>query len=430
MRDLKIFKMWPLIGAAALGVMLSGCGGNGSSDNSSVRIANATITHSSIDLIANGASAITGTSADMISAYVTPSSGTNIFQLNDTGSGTALATTSPTLTGGQHYTLLAYESGNAVKSAILNEDIAAPVAGSVQLRLYNVAVDAGKIDVYVTDPSVVLTASSSPTFTFAQSATALSSGFLTLSPGNYRVRITGGGNINDMRLDSGTTPIVLTNQEVATYAVTPAAGGLLLNGSLIVQQGAYSATRNANIRVRLATGVASGTTVTLSSGTTTVGQGVAPSFTGYVLLPANSPLNVSSSTAGSIQISGTPAVGNDYTVLVSSANATATLLLDDNRPPTDGTVKMRFINGISGSVGLLSMSANGVTVGSNIAAGTASSYVSVASNTNATTLSLTQSLVGGVYAKNSDTVFSPNTSYTILIGGDFSNPAGTSFLIP
>jgi hypothetical protein len=435
MRDLKIFKLWPLIGVAALGVMLAGCGGNGSSDNASVRVANATITHASIDLIANGASAITGTLSDTVSTYVSPSSGTNILQLNDTGSGTVLATTSPTLTGGSHYTVLAYESGNVVKTAVISEDVAAPTSGAVQFRLYNAAVDAGKIDVYVTDPSVVLSASTSATYSFAQTTTPISTpGFLTLSPGNYRIRVTGGGNVNDLRFDTGTTPIVLTNQEVATYAFTPAAGGSLVNGSLIVQQAAYSATRNTNIRVRLATGVANGTTVTLSSGGTTIGQGVSPAFTGYVLLPSNSSLNATTSTAGSVQIAGTPVAGNDYTVLVSSANATAALLLDDNRPPTDGTVKMRFINGISGSAGLLSMSASGVTVGSNVAPGAASNYASVASSTNATTLSVTQSLVGGAYAKNSDTVFSPNTSYTILIGGNFAptgiaDPLATSFLI-
>jgi hypothetical protein len=435
MRDLKIFKMWPLIGAVALGVVLSGCGGNSNSDNASVRIANATITHTSLDLVVNAATAVTGTAIDTISSYASPTSGAVAVQLNDTATGAAVATQSPTLSGNSHYTALAYESGGAVKMVFINEDVTAPASGIALLRFYDVALDAGKLDVYVTDPAVALTPSTSPTTSFVQTTTALSSGFLQVPVGGngLRIRVTGGGNQSDVRLDTGAgTPIMMANQEVATFALTPASGGVLVNGSTIIQQGAYAAVRNTNARVRLAAAVASPGSISLSAGNTPIGSGVSPAFTSYVLVPASSTLNLTGGNGSIGAPAGTIQQGSDYTVLVygDAANPVATLLTDDNRPPSDtSTVKLRFINGITGvaSGTTMTLKANGIQVGTSIGAGMVSGYVSVGGTVSGTTtFDVTLSTIGGTYYSNSSPALALGLTYSVLVGGPFQTPGTTN----
>ena len=423
---MKNFRWWPAIGLAVVGAVLSGCGGksDSSSGNASLRLANATLTHASLDLLVNASAAASATTADNVSAYASPAAGSVTLQINDAGATTALATTVPTLTGGNHYTLLAYESGGAVKTAVLNEDFATPTAGTAQLRIYDAALDAGKLDVYITDPAADLASVSSPTATFttttANSATAL----LTYSPGTYRVRVTGAGNKSDLRADI--PAVTVASQQIATVVLTPAAGGVLVNGSTLLQQSTYTAARNTNVRVRLAAAVSGGATVAASaSGGAVIDSGSrAPAFGYYVLVPAASALNITVNGASV----GAPATalkaGTDATLLVYGApgSATATLIADDNRLPTDATTtKLRLINGVTGSTGTLTLTANTALVGNGIAAGAASGYVSVLGSTAAFNFKLSSSTSGPLLS-DSTNVLGLNSVYTVMAGGDIAAP--------
>ena len=211
---MKKLKWWGLVGLAAAGIALSGCGGSkdSSSGSASVRLVNATLTHPSLDLVVNASPAITATLSDTASAYVAPASGSTTLQVNDTTTGIALTTVLPTLTGGNHYTLFAYESTGAVKTVVLNEDTTTPAAGVAQLRIYNVAGDAGKLDVYITDPALPLANAGSP-IPLITGVVPFSTQYATQSPGTYRVRVTGYGNKNDLRLDM---PITIAAQQIGT----------------------------------------------------------------------------------------------------------------------------------------------------------------------------------------------------------------------
>ena len=427
---MKNFRLWSLIGmAAVVGGTMSACGGKGgdsSSGNASVRIANATLTHPSLDLLVNSTASASATTADNVSAYVSPAGGSVTLQINDAGAGTALATTVPTLTGGNHYTLVVYEAGGAVKTAVLNEDYTAPTTGTAQLRVYDAALDAGKLDVYITDPAVtdLTTVAANATFTTttANSATAL----LTYSPGTYRVRITAAGSKTDVRADIPS--VTLTSQQIATVILTPASGGVLVNGSTLIQQGAYGAARNPNIRVRLAAAVSGGAMVgaTSSNGAVIAAPSVAPQFGFYATVPFASSLNitVNGQSVAAPVTTGFKA-GDDVTLLVSGApaSAAATLIKDDNRLPTDATTtKLRLINGITGNVGTLTLTANTALVGTNIAYGAASSYAQVIGSTSAMNLTLTSSTASGNLLVNNQNVLSANTVYTVMAGGDVAAP--------
>ncbi len=433
------FKAWPLGRAMTTGLALAGllvgCG-SGSSDPGSVslRVANATLTHASIDLLVNGSAAASSIASDAISGYVTPAAGSVTLQVNDAGSSASLATTVPTLASGNHFTLLTYESGGVVKTAVLSEDYAAPNAGSAQIRVFDTALDAGKLDVYITDPSVDLAAVSSPTATFTAPTSVASSALLTYSPGSYRVRVTAAGNKSDVRADI--PAFTIASQQIATVALTPASGGALINGSTLIQQAGYTPARNTNTRVRLAAAVSGGAMVAASAtspncpaanANTCVidGGSIAPAFGYYTLVPATASLNI---TVNGNSVGAPAAVlqaGSDVTLFVYGApgGATARLIADDNRLPGDTTTtKLRLIDGITGSTGALTLTANTAPVGTGIAAGAASDYVTVLGSTSAMNLTLSSSAVAGVLYQNTSYVLGPNESYTVLAGGDISGP--------
>jgi Domain of unknown function (DUF4397) len=419
-RDVKNFRLWSWVGVA--GLVLSGCGGSGgdSSSNASLRVVNATLTHASIDLLVNSTVSASATASDTASAYVSPASGSVTLQINDAGAGTALATSVPTLTGGNHYTMVVYESGSTVKTVILNEDFATPASGVATLRLVDVAPEAGKLDVYVTTNACTNLTGVASSYTFASPST-ITNVSLTQGAGTYNVCVTASGNVNDLRMSQA---ITVASQQIATVVMTPTSGGQLLNGALLVQQGAYTASRNTNARVRLAAAVTGSNAVALSAGSTVVDTLAAPGLSfQYKLVPAGSTL---SGTIGGVAYStaSKPAVGQDVTLLVygNPASPTVTLLTDDNRLPTDGSTKMRLINGITGNVGALTLTANGAVIGTGVAPGAASGYASPTLSTSvATTLKLISTTNANLLSDNTN-VLSPNAAYTILAGGDVSAP--------
>jgi len=364
----KNFKWWPVLGLVMVAsAALTACGGGSSNSSSaSLRVVNLTLTHPSLDLLVNSSALVSGTVIDTVSgggvAYASVGAGSNALQLNDNLKTTALATVSPTLAAGQHYALIAYEVSGAVKMAAMTEDLAVPATGTAQLRVYDTATDAGTLDVYVTAPGVDLSTVGAPTFTVTALTFAQTSALTTLTPGTYQVRVTGTGVKSDLRAD---IPVVLTNQQIGTVVLTPAVGGVLLNGATLIQQGAYTAARNTNARVRLVAAPMSGNpTVAAMAGTATINSGTVPPIVGssYVIVPAAGPLSVSVNGAAQTVPVTTLAAGSDNTLLVygSSASATVSVLADDNHLPTDATkFKLRLVNVLTGSSATsLQLSAN------------------------------------------------------------------------
>ena len=418
-------RKWLATVASCAAVTLAACGGGGgdSSDSTSVRVVNATLTHTAIDVLANGATAVAATPIDNVSGYAVVASGSPALQINDSATGSALATLTPSVGGGAHYVVVAYESGGAVRTTVIAEDTAAPVAGTASLRVFDAASDAGAIDVYVTDPAADITTLTSPTFSFSASTSLQTSGFLSLAPGTYRVRVTGSGNPVDVRLDM--PAVTLTNQQVAALFIAPTVGGTLVNGAVLAQQGAYTAGRNANARVRLAAAVANGATVTANAGGTAIGANVvAPSVGGYVLVPAGTAINVSVNGASVAVPGAAPAAGSDSTLLVYGGTAapTASLIADDNHlPATSGNLKLRLLNGLTGAASPLTLDAAFAVIASNVVPGTASPYAVVASSTALRIDVFSPASLTPIY---SDPALSMpgNAVYTLFMLGDAATP--------
>ena len=417
---MKNFKWWQVVGAAVLGTVLAGCGSSDDTSSTSLRVVNSTLTHPTLNVLVGGTATFTGVATDAISTASAPTAGSLTLQVNDGTSGTALATTVPTLTSSLHYTLVAYESGGVVKTVVLNEDYTVPTTGSAQIHFYNAATDVSKLDIYVTDTTVTDISALSPTISYT-TTTALSAA-VTLSPKSYKIWVTAAGDKSDIRLLMPT--VALADQQNAIVILTPSTGGVLLNGGTLIQQGAYTATRNTTSRVRLAAAMPNNLAVAATAGSTLIsadGLGTAaPALLNYVVVPAASTLNISVG-GNSVAAPATKLVaGGDSTLLVYGATAgtaVATLLSDDNRPPTDTTTsKVRFINGVTSDVGQVTLKANTVTVGT-VAQGVATGYVTVPVTTTSTTtdnLVFTSSKVGGNYFTATTPLLAANV-YTVLL---------------
>ncbi len=415
--------MWAGLATMFAAMALTGCGGHNGGDSANVRLVNATLTHASLNLIASSATAVSGVAVNTVSGYVGVTSGATPLQVNDATTNTVLAVATPTLGSGLNYAVIAYESGGSVRTTLIQENTTAPVSGTANLRIFNTATDAGAIDVYVTDPSTDLSTLSSPTFSFSSSSSTQATSFLSLTPGPYRIRVTGAGNTADLRLDMPL--ITIAAGQNATVILTPTTGGTLANGSVLVEQGAYAATPNTNLRVRLIAAVTNGATVSAAAGTTPIGPSVtSPSVGAYTLVPGGSTVTVAVNGAAVTPPAAALTAGSDTTLMVygSAAAPVSSLVLDDNHLPTVVTnFKLRLVNGLTGVVTPLTLIANFGVVASNVAPGTASAY-SVVGASQVTRLDVLSPFSPTPIYSESMLNIPGNAVYTLFMLGDSGTP--------
>ncbi len=369
----------------AAAAIVAACGGGGGDSNSSgnadVRLINATLTHANLSLVVGSTAKAGPVATDTASAYASVSSGSPTLQVNDTATGSAVTTLSPSLSKDDHYSLVAYETGGVVRTAIISEEVSAPSSGTAILRVFDAAGDAGAVDVYVTpagSPTV-----SSPTYTFASSTTVQESSFASFTPGTYSVRVTGAGNPADLRL--AIPSITLASQGVATLVLTPTIGGTLVNAGVVTQRDTYTAGRNTSARVRIAAALTPGATVSATVGSTPVAASlISPTVGAYVVVPAGAAVGVTVNGAAIAAPSGTLAAGSDTTLVVYGdvGAATASLVVDDNRlPASTANLKLRLFNGIVGTPSPLTLTADFAVVATAVAPGAASGYAVIPSST-------------------------------------------------
>ena len=409
--------------AAAL---LQACGGSGDSTGSgSVRFINATQSHPSLDLLSSSTKIISATALDSTSAYVSQTAGSTTLQANDAGGSTSIALASAVIVKDLHYSVLAYEANGAVKLALLGEDIAAPTAGSAQLRVFDTASDAGALDVYVTATNTDLSTVAGPTFTLSAASYAQSSSLVSFAPGTYRVRVTAADNKADLRMDM--PAVTLADQQVGTVVLTPTAGANLVNGGWLLQQGSFSAARNTTARVRLVAAVSGGATVATSAGGTVIESGVAsPAVGAYGVVPAASALSVTVNGAAVSTAALALTAGTDVTLLVhgTPAAATASAIVDDNHLPSIATkLKMRLIHGVTGAVIGLTLNADFSVLATNIQPAHAST-AALLNGDGAMRVEVTSSVSQQSLYLQTDLNIPGSGVYTLFMLGDSAAPLG------
>jgi hypothetical protein len=432
------FKTWAASFAVALTLpFLPGCGVDDVNDGQ-VRVVNATTDYASIDLYtqdsdSNDTLVVSGTAAGTVSGYSKVDRGSATFEIKSgTSAGNASSATGA-ITTDDHFTLVSYITGNTLDTVFLSDEENNPSSGNAKLRILNGAsTEAGNVDVYLsqnacnalsTTDTAFASAVAGPTagaaFTQAYSQVTAASAGTT-----WNLCVTASGDKSNILLDLPT--FTLKNQEIATLILTRTAGGVLLNASLLDQQGALTAFTNSIARVRVvADATASGTVSATVNGVSLAGDAGSPSINSYVVVPSGAV--TAAYEINDTAISGVTlpdlAAGSDYTLFIGgSISAPKITLIQDNNTPSTSTslpVEARVLSGVNGA-STVTVNAGGKQIGSNVAFGTASTYTAITAATGTAPLNVT---IGGVpQTALSDQTFTSGAVYTILVYGDSTAP--------
>jgi hypothetical protein len=372
--------------------LLQGCsksgGGSSTPANGSARLVNAALAYPSLDMSVPGGTIATAVTTGSASAYIPFPPGLYPVSLAATGTGNPLTQQSLLVYTGVAYALVAHTEGGQLKLTALTEDQAVPAAGEGSIRLSNLALtDTGGVDVYMAASGGTLANTSAMV-----SNLGIASGYYVVPQGTYQFWVTGVGNKADVRLYL--PAVVIGNQQVTTLVLTATAGGVLVDGWLVVQGGTVSAETNTSSRIRVAANIAgSGTVVATANSVLLDGSTlVSPQLDSYALVPAGA-LSMSVVVGGTtVNVPNlTAAAGADYTLLAAGTAAAPQffLLSDNNALPVGGMAKIRLVNGVNGFAGGLSLDADANLVAQNVAFGTASTPTTLATTGSASLLQVT-----------------------------------------
>lgn len=406
--------------------LLSACGGGSDGNDASVRLVNASAGYESLDLYVDDTLEISSIDFGAASGYTNVTAGDvdKVFTAAD--STTTLLTKSDNLAASAKYTIVAFGAEGALRSVNFADDEDAAKSGETKVGVYNAAVGAGSLDIYLTGEDESLE-SSEPIHASVAESSSSGSGYVAVDAGTYRLRITAAGDTSDVRLDlSGVT---LSSTKVLNLVTTTGNGGVLINAIGIVQDGEVTPYLNTYARARLVPAVANGGQVAASLGATELATAAqSPSIGLYTLVPAGT-MTLQTSVDGTNlpDQSVTLAAGADVTVLVtgtSPATATASVVADDNRLPTVASrYKLRLVHASPALADKsLSMAVAYTTVSTGLAFGAASDFSVLTSGTG---IQIDVSAPGtGNFYSNTDVTFAANGVYTVFIFDSDNGPTG------
>jgi hypothetical protein len=410
--------------------LLNGCGTDGPVGH--VRMVNATTDSATLDLYDGTTAIVTGVATGVASGYADVKNGTRTLNILAGDTGLQRASVTESVSTDKHYTMVAYDSGGSMQAAFLSEDEAAPASGKAELRVLNGAsTEVGDVDVYLTASDC--SALTSQDGTIVTGLAGLQDAFQSFNAGQFNICVTTAGAMTDVRMSAN---ITFTSGQVATLVLTPASGGVLIDGLLLTQQGSATPYANTLSRVRLVADAASSTDgVVASMGGASLGDSQqSPNILNYV--PVTHGTYTPTITIGGTAVTALPqtlVAGTDYTLLVagSAADPRIQLLTDDNTPSTDSnnSTKIRLVNGVNGAdAQLASLSLTGSVLVSSITFTQASTEVQVAPGTG---LSLTGALNGTtIYDSANAGTLLANKNYTVFLLGDLASGTQTGVLRP
>jgi Domain of unknown function (DUF4397) len=353
--------------------IVAGCGG-GNDSNAAVRLVNATVGVGALDFYTGDDKRATAVATDAASAYASFGEGTYDTKVKKTGSDSVLLTNSISYVKDKYYSVVAWGRDGAVKMTSLDDNADDPASGIAQVRLFNAAPDVGSVDLYLTDSTTSLDAS---TTTASGVSLGSLSNYAELGKGSYRLRVVGSGDTTDLRLD--VPSITLADKDRVTVILQPTVGGVLANVLTIVQRGSVvTAFKNTSARARLVASVSGNGVTSAMVGSTSLSDALtSPAIGPYILVPSGAQTLLAQVNGATVSSATTDiTAGADYTVLVygDSALAQMTLVSDDNRLPTTSTkAKIRLIHGAAG-YNSLSLTVDSIAVSTEIPYGTASPF--------------------------------------------------------
>lgn len=424
-----------LLAALASSLLLAACGGGGGdgNGNTNLRAINLTTDLPSLDLFTGDNRRFSALATDTLASAVSLEANTYSLIVKKAGDAGQLLTGSYTLAKDQNYTAVIWGRESALRVSTLPEDENTDNItdnNGARLRFFNATTDTGSVDVFLT-----LTTATGDLGEVLPTQSALTSGSLSgfrdIGSGNYRLRVTGSGDPNDVRLDIPS--ITIPAKKYATLVITAGAGGVLVNGTLIEQRAAATTLKNTKARVRVVASVTgAGNVGATLNGTTIVGALRSPGVGPYTLVNSGTQeLAVRVNGAAFSTSTRTFAPGADYTLVAygDPAAGSLALLTDDNRLPSINTrAKIRLVNGLAGTDPLtMQVDYLTQTATSDIAQGTASAYATVAAAGSARLDITSPTAVDPLFtltAATSTNLLQAQGVYTVFMLGGQSTPAG------
>lgn len=402
--------LWLSLSCAAL---LVACGGGGSHKDARVRLLNASADLSSADLFVENGKLASSIAARSVSAYADRGPGGLSLQIRSSGDGATVASSPATLKDQTHYTVIAYGRTGAIRTSLLQEDQEAPPSGQSKLMVLNLAPEAGALDVFVTAADASL-AGATP---FATNlAGGAGSGYLTRNSGSFRVRVTGTGRTDDLRLDLA--DLKLDSGAVTTLVLTGGSGGVLVHGLTLAQRGEAVRRDNPMARVRLVAAMAGGRVDGSIGERKLLDAAAAPVIGDYTQVPAAaSALRTSLDGQETVRTLPAMTAGGDYTLLLRGPASSATLdvLTDENRPPAQaGQARLRLVNGLAQPV---SLNFNYSPLAGAISPGAAGGGTVTATTSALLTVTATQS-AAALHTEPSFAALADGVYTVFMLGGD------------
>ena len=414
------------LGAALVAAVVAGCGGSKSSSGSAhLRTLNLASDVASVDLTLDDATVTKATAADSLTDYVDVDPDTYDVDVLRNGSTSSLNNSSRSFAKDKHYTAVVWGRESALKLSTLPEDDDEDdiTSGKAKLRIFSATSELGALDIYLTRNDTAL---DSTTPVASSLASAGLSSYATLDAGSWRLRVTGAGDSTDLRLD--VPALTLADKKYTTLVLTAGSGGMLVHASVLVQQNSGLTTaRNTKARLRVVAGVESKASVGVSwNGGTLAGSLRSPAVAPYALVDAGEhalELRVN----GSVVSTGTASLvaGADYSLLAfgDSASARLSLISDDNRlPSSTSRAKLRLIHGAS-LADALTLSVNYAALISDLPLGSASTFATPSTATDARVDVSSLSSADLLYSAT-DVDLESLGVYTLFVLGGNSTPTG------
>jgi hypothetical protein len=403
--------------------LLSACGG---SNNAAIRVLNVSEDYTGVNIYIGSTSTV-ATVADVptgnLSSYSGVASGSQTLYFTEGSNLQTSSLTSETesFTTGEHRTYVTYGNTGEFAEFEIDENEAAS-GGGASIEVLDTANDAGTLDLYFTSSATL--SGATPNFTGLTVGKATS--FTSVASGTYELSVTGTGNSSDVRLQ--VPSITLKSGEVATIVITESAGGYLVNGYILPQQGALTTELNPDARVRVVNGLASGSTASASIGSTVLATNAAADSIGtYQMVPVGTDgVSVSVNGAAVSSPDQALAAGQDYTLLIyqGASSVQENWLVDINRLPASGDASLRLVHAMSGLTDPISLAVDSVPTLTDVSAGEASSYDTSITATTTAALSVTDATTSQQLFSQSPVTLSSQGVYTLFMFGSASSASG------
>jgi len=211
------------VAALAATALLLGCSDDnnktGPSATAQVRVVHGSPDAPAVDVLVDGTEVLADVAYKQSSPYLSVPAGTRNIKVNAANSTTTVINANAAVTKDYAYTVIATNRLASIEPLVLQDDLAAPAAGNIKLRLVHGAPSVGQVDIYITAPGANL-ATATPNLTAVPFKGA--SGYLEVPAGNYQVRITPTGT-KTVAIDTGA--LTLAAGQIRTGIAVEAPGG-------------------------------------------------------------------------------------------------------------------------------------------------------------------------------------------------------------